>query len=218
MFRVCETLYRNTITGELMKTSFSTGCGSSVDPLGENKINMANIVKTSILILIISIGYVCDEVTASQAVIKEANKTPTIIDLFAIEFQNRNKKIDTVKVVDFSTAVSRKINGYVVVARGIRKGQRGFEGDLEDELFGVFIVDQRLGAILYTLDMFPTRRWYDYRVSIQERGWGHVTIKSEGDTYGDHSYMKKFDLSVIPPRAIQIPTARPEVDSQGISE
>lgn len=166
---------------------------------------MVNVVKGFILLILLGISCVSNGISKNEAISAGTNKSATLIDIFVDEFQKRNKKIDTAEVLALSRAISSKLRGYIVVARGTREGQRNFEGIWEDELFGVFIIDQRLGAILHTLDMFPTQRWYDYKVSIYKIEWNFVTIKGEGDMYGDSSFLRKFDLSVIPPRISKAP-------------
>lgn len=58
------------------------------------------------------------------------------------------------------------VGPYVLLGWGIRPDFR-FEGSFDDELFGVFVLDNDLTKIERTIDIFPTCRWADCIVSIE---------------------------------------------------
>lgn len=121
----------------------------------------------------------------------------TIIDLLVNEFKTRNKKINAVHLLDIRWASSSKATGYILIARGYREEQRGFEGNWDDELFGFFAVDQKLSRVLKKIDIVPTPRWNDYRYKINGQAtWDEVTVEGV-DGYGSTT-TKKYDLKVVP--------------------
>ena len=81
---------------------------------------------------------------------------------------------------------------YVLLGWCIRPDMQ-FQGRFDDELFGLFIVDPALTRIERTLDMFPTRRWADYSVSIERLTDTEVTIIGHG-SYGDQQLRKVYSL------------------------
>jgi len=132
---------------------------------------------------------------------KEENTGPakksTIIDMLVNEFKTKNEKINAVHLQDIRWASSSKVTGYILIARGYREEQKGFEGNWDDELFGFFAVDQRLSRILKTIDIVPTPRWNDYWYKVEGQAtWDEVTIEGV-DGYGS-TKTKKYDLKTVP--------------------
>jgi len=81
---------------------------------------------------------------------------------------------------------------YVLLGWCIRPDMH-FQGRFDDELFGVFIVDAALTRIERTLDVFPTRRWADYFVSIEKLTDTEVTVIGRG-SYGDQPLRNVYSL------------------------
>ena len=86
-----------------------------------------------------------------------ARECPSLLDAIRGEFQRLNADIETVEILD----TKPKHPEYWVVARGIVKGLE-FDGSLEDELFGVFVIDGDFENILIVVEIMPTPRWNDY--------------------------------------------------------
>lgn len=158
-----------------------------------------------VALFIVATFLIAAPMTAMEAHEKLDVNAPTIVDLLLVDFQKRNTKINTVMVTDIAWVASSKAAGYVVVARGFRHEQHSFEGNWEDELFGIYAVDQRLSRILQKIDMFPTERWHDFNVSISSVHWNSVVITGQGSTYGDQLFEKKYDLSKVPWPGIKAP-------------
>jgi len=123
-----------------------------------------------------------------------ASATPEqqgLLEDIRAEFQRRNPKIVTVRVLDsrppFPGSYRRLVVGW-----GIRE-DGAFKGDFNDELFGVFVANDSLTAIERTVDIFPTERWGDYDVRIQSSKANTVTIVGRGDTYGDSRMRRTYD-------------------------
>jgi hypothetical protein len=107
-------------------------------------------------------------------------------------FVARNPAVTRATLLELRS-VGMGSGGYVLLGWGIRPDMR-FEGHFDDELFGVFVVDSSLTKIERTLDIFPTRRWADYMVSIEKIADGEVTIFGQG-SYGDQPLRQTYRLS-----------------------
>jgi hypothetical protein len=106
-------------------------------------------------------------------------------------FTQRNPAVTRVTVLELRLA-SAQARTYVLLGRGIRPDLR-FQGSLDDELFGVFLVDSGLTRIERTLEIFPTQRWNDYIVSIEKVTDSEVTIVG-GGSYGDQRLRRVYKL------------------------
>lgn len=121
-----------------------------------------------------------------------------ILSTLCAQFRLRNARISTVEIKDIRTlepgpeALTNR-NKYLILARGVRSDQ-SYQGPLEDELFGIFVLDDSLFSILRTIDIFPTRRWLDYAVRIVMVSEDTLTIHGEGDSYGDNRFDKRYPL------------------------
>jgi hypothetical protein len=83
---------------------------------------------------------------------------------------------------------------YVLLGWGIRPDAK-FEGSFEDELFGVFVLDNNLTKIERTIDIFPTCRWADCIVSIDRVSWpGTGVVVVGAGSYGDGQFRKVYSL------------------------
>lgn len=80
---------------------------------------------------------------------------------------------------------------YVMVGWGISE-DRIFNGDFNDELFGVFVVNPELTQIKETLDIIPTPRWLDYVLLIENITADSVVIVGRGATYDDNPIRRAY--------------------------
>jgi hypothetical protein len=117
----------------------------------------------------------------------------SIVDAIRSVFQSRNAKVELVTLLDLAPLVRPEEAGYVVLARGIRR-ERQYQGSLEDELFGVFIVDSSFRAVTTTLDILPTKRWNDYSLEFESVSSATVVVVGQGATYGDERLRRTYRL------------------------
>lgn len=114
-----------------------------------------------------------------------------LVDLVRGAFIERNPRVTRVRVLELRS-FGMADGPYVLLAWGIRADMK-FEGRFDDELFGVFVVDPDLSRIERTLEIFPTQRWADYRVSIEQVTRTQVTVTGVG-SYGDQALRKVYDV------------------------
>lgn len=113
-----------------------------------------------------------------------------------VEFQKKNPKVERVSILD-SAQDPGDASRHYVLARGIRADER-FEGSFSDELFGLFVVNSSSSEILAVIDIIPTRRWNDYRMTIKKPLSDTITLLGEGSTYGDSGLVKTYSIPKIP--------------------
>lgn len=154
-----------------------------------------------ILCLAITIGFACSR----SAPVTSQNPAPTIPDTKQAEpvsvitvlksaFQERNTKIETVRIVDTKPPYPGAPH-HLVIGWGIRKDLR-FTGQFDDELFGLFLMNADLTKIEKTLDVFATPRWFDYQIRIESSTIDQVTIVGKGGTYSDSKMRRTYQLGL----------------------
>ena len=116
-----------------------------------------------------------------------ADECPNLLDSIRSEFQKSNPIIADIQILDSKP----KHSEYWVIARGIVEGWE-FNGSFEDELFGVFIVDDRFESVVAVIDMIPTPRWGDYELWISDFDMTNVTVRGHGATYKDQPLEKSY--------------------------
>lgn len=102
-------------------------------------------------------------------------------------FKQLNPDIQSIQLQD----VKPRHTQYWVLARGIREDEH-FQGSLEDELFGLFVIDVQFSNVLRVVDIFPTSRWNDFRVWIDSHSMETIVIKGVGATYEDQPMMREY--------------------------
>lgn len=120
------------------------------------------------------------------------------------EFRKRNPNIALVKIIDMRPTLTEAPK-YLVLGWGIR-ADRTFRGKFEDELFGLFLVDESLSAVEKVMDFIPTPRWHDTEMRIQRLDASEAVIEATGETYGGSLLRRKYDMSMegrLPRRAAQ---------------
>jgi hypothetical protein len=85
---------------------------------------------------------------------------------------------------------------YVLLGWGIRSDGK-FEGTLEDELYGLFVLDNALMKIERTLDTFPPPRWNDYLFRFEKTSKNEVVLVGTAGSDG-HKVRRVYDLHKFP--------------------
>lgn len=80
---------------------------------------------------------------------------------------------------------------YIMIGWGITEN-RSFNGDLSDELFGVFAVNPELTRITEILDIIPTPRWLDYELLIESVTADSVVVVGHGATSHDSPIRRAY--------------------------
>ena len=128
--------------------------------------------------------------TLSQAQAGQETKLANSLEqLLQAAFVAKNPKVTRAKVLELRS-IGMGAGPYVLLGWGIRPDSK-FEGSFDDELFGVFILDNNLAKIERTVDIFPTCRWADCIVSIEKVSWTEVVVVGAG-SYGDGPFRKVY--------------------------
>ncbi len=135
----------------------------------------------------------CAGILIGGLVLTYAWSGQSVQDAFAKVFSDRNPRLVKVRVLDTRPITSARASNVLYVVHAIRADER-FEGNFEDEQFGIFVVDAKRQQVVSALDIFRTRRWNDYRVEIAKVGPSHVVITGRGATYGDQRFTRTYDL------------------------
>ncbi|MCI0625305.1 MAG: hypothetical protein L0387_27290 [Acidobacteria bacterium] len=124
-----------------------------------------------------------------------AEESPALVSQVRTQFQKKNAKVEDVTLLELVPVYGRSLR-YLVLAHGIRQDVK-FEGSFEEELFGLFVVDQSFTKILATVDIFPTERWNDYSVQIKKPIFPSIVLVCQGTTYGDVNRVRRYSVEVI---------------------
>ena len=116
----------------------------------------------------------------------------SILAKLEAEFQRRNPNIAHVRIVDVRPTLT-EVPKYLVLGWGIR-ADRTFRGNFEDELFGLFLVDESLLNVEKVMDFIPTPRWYDTEVRITRVDADKAVLEGRGETYGGRLFRREYDL------------------------
>lgn len=143
----------------------------------------------------------CVLLSASQAIgapshvgtaVQAAKPTNCIEQLVQAALVAKNPKVTRAKVLELRST-GQGAGPYILLGWGIRSDSR-FQGAFDDELFGVFVLNNDLTKIERTLDIFPTCRWADCIVSIERVTGAEVAVVGAG-SYGDVPFRKTYKLS-----------------------
>lgn len=121
-----------------------------------------------------------------------ATPANSIEQLLQAAFVAKNPKVTRAKILELRSTGSGA-GPYVLLGWGIRPDFK-FEGSLEDELFGVFVLNNNLTKIEQTLDIFPTCRWADCVVSIERVADAEIVIVGAGSS-GDEPFRRVYKMS-----------------------
>src|SRR5262245_6681205 len=152
--------------------------------------------------------------TLLMAPAMHAQEIPTLVSQIRGEFQKKNTKVEDVTLLELVPFYGRSLR-YLVLSRGIRPDQK-FEGSFEEELFGLFVVDQSFTKILAAVDIFPTERWNDYSVEIKRSSFESIVLVCKGATYGDVNRVRTYPREVI--YRTYAPGFRSDVQRQGSAQ
>ena len=103
----------------------------------------------------------------------------------------KNPRVTRTRIVEVRS-LGKGTDAYVLLGWGIRPDMK-FEGQFEDELYGVFVLDSALTKIERILDIFPTPRWNDYLVSFEKVSNSEVVVVGAG-SYGDQKLRHVYSL------------------------
>jgi hypothetical protein len=151
-----------------------------------------------VMLLSMGVGVIYGQAPSSPSV---SNDCPILAKLEA-EFRKRNPNIAHVRIVDMRPTLTETPQ-YLVLGRGIR-ADRSFRGNFEDELFGLFLVDESLSDVEKVMDFIPTPRWHDTEMRIARVDASKAVLEATGGTYGGRLLRREYDLSKkgrIPRRA-----------------
>jgi hypothetical protein len=144
-------------------------------------LNPTDIFKKSTIVIALFFSVGLNAVHSQTSDAPKENQV-SIIDKLKIEFRKRNPNIAFVRIVDVRPTLT-EMPKYLVLGWGIR-ADRAFKGSFEDELFGVFLVDESLNKVEKVIDFIPTPRWLDTEARIASIDATKAIIKAKGETYG----------------------------------
>jgi hypothetical protein len=127
-----------------------------------------------------------------EAASRSQPQSVALLDSIRVRFRQASPAIDEVSILEVRTP------GYLppdrrraLLAWGVRKDHT-FRGSFNDELFGVFIVNDSLTRIVRTLEIIPTPRWLDYAMRIDRVTVDSVFVRGEGATYRDGPMVRSY--------------------------
>ncbi|MCK4794301.1 MAG: hypothetical protein KAV87_61810 [Desulfobacteraceae bacterium] len=119
----------------------------------------------------------------------DEERNPLLNELEKV-FTSWNANIKHVAILDLQ-AFHYDQARYVLVGWSISE-DRSFNGDPNDELFGVFVVNPELTRIEEILDIIPTPRWLDYELLIESVTADSVVVTGRGTTYDDSPIRRAY--------------------------
>ena len=129
--------------------------------------------------------------------VTSASDGDTLTDHFRREFTIRNPVLTEIQILESRPLSSKKSSvHYVYLVRAIRPDHK-FEGNFEDEQFGIFLVNVNQNRIVKVLDMLNTPRWADYEIKIKRASPSEVTVRGRGASYGDQPIEKTYNIGGI---------------------
>lgn len=128
-----------------------------------------------------------------QAVESDRLSANPLLEAVAEALREHNPRVGRFAILDIATLAPGR-SRYVLIGYGVRSDQL-FEGDVSEELFGIFIADSSLMRITRTLEILPTPRWRDYELLIERLTADSVIISGKGATYGDGPMRRSYSWS-----------------------
>jgi hypothetical protein len=157
----------------------------------------ARVGRLSALCLLLLASPACAEKNHETKAVPPSRATPQhatvprneMVKAIGDVFQEKNAKLSTVGVLEVRSwdfLGPRVVIGWSIV------GDKVFRGNFNDEMFGVFVVDESLTRVERVLDVFPTPRWFDYQLRIARLTGDSVEVAGAGATYGDDPLRKAY--------------------------
>jgi hypothetical protein len=118
----------------------------------------------------------------TPAVQSDSTRENELLECLGRAFRERNPKLATVRALELRAwdfLGPRLVIGWAIV------GDRTFRGDFNDEMYGVFVVNETMTRVDRVVDVFPTPRWLDYEVHFGRVTADSVEIVGRGATYSD---------------------------------
>ena len=127
------------------------------------------------------------------------NGNSQILSVLKAEFQKRNPSIDHVELFDVrplflgTIDVPERPNHYLVNARGWTKNWNSKVDWKENELFGLFLLDDSLFEVKYVVAFIPTQRLGDFSVKIVKIWKDSVTVRGV-ERLEETDFVKRYYL------------------------
>ena len=121
--------------------------------------------------------------------IPEAPREDELLAAIGASFRAKTPRLRKVRVLDLRAGDffgQRLVLGWGIVE------DLTFRGDFNDEMFGVFVVDETLTRVDRVVDMFRTPRWFDFELRFGRVTADSVEIVGRGATYGDESLRRAY--------------------------
>lgn len=119
-----------------------------------------------------------------------AGRPHALVSALHDSLRARNARITTLEVLDIEP-IPWSTSHLALIVRGAAQAE--FNGQFEDELFGVFLIDSTLTQVERTVDMLPTRRWHDYAVKFERAGLDSLIVVGAGVAHGDQVIRHVYD-------------------------
>ncbi|MCD4707824.1 MAG: hypothetical protein K8S62_08800 [Candidatus Sabulitectum sp.] len=119
----------------------------------------------------------------------DEERNPLLNELERV-FTAHNASISHVAVLNLQ-AFNRDQARYIMIGWGITEN-RSFNGNFNDELFGIFLVNPELTCITEILDIIPTPRWLDYELLIESVTADSVVVVGRGATSHDSPIRRAY--------------------------
>lgn len=116
-----------------------------------------------------------------------------LFEAVAEALREHNPRVGRFAILDIATLAPGG-GRYALIGYGVRS-DHVFEGDFNDELFGIFIADSSRTRITRTLEILPTPRWLDYEFLIERLTGDSVIISGRGATYGGGPMRRSYSWS-----------------------
>ncbi len=128
-------------------------------------------------------------VAAREPAPRETPREDQLLAALGGAFREKNPRLRRVRVLDLRAPDffgPRLVLGWAIVE------DLTFRGDFNDEMFGVFVVDETLTRVDRVVDTFRTPRWFDFELRFGRVTADSVEIVGRGATYGDEAIRRVY--------------------------
>lgn len=147
-------------------------------------------------VLCVALGFslILNPTTSQTQAGADTKPAHALEQLLQAAFVAKNPRVTQAKVIELRS-IGMGAGPYILLGHGIRPDLK-FEGAFDDELFGVFVLDNNLTRIERTVDIFPTCRWADCFVSIEKiSSSGTEVVVVGAGSYGDVPFRKVYVIN-----------------------